>query len=219
MNLGAFSTVKPNSFATVAKLSLITFTHSEISFLFTSCIMVITSQISISQAPPPDIPLRLLYHTSSTISTLLYSDYELVKKSTSRLARSPQILGSGVSARLCAGCPLLPDIMSGFWGNGTNIVFVPAEMPLTTKMRVYRQSESRRTHIQRLCSYSLMPALTSCTRHEATRAPYPLTDRCKANLSAGSPRCSLCCTFCRRCTDPWSVPASQADERTAVLRR
>lgn len=45
VNFGAFSMVKPNSFATVAKLSLITFTHSGISFSFTSCIIVITSQI------------------------------------------------------------------------------------------------------------------------------------------------------------------------------
>ena len=29
MNLGAFSAVKPSSFATVRKLSLMTFTHSE----------------------------------------------------------------------------------------------------------------------------------------------------------------------------------------------
>ncbi len=52
----------------------------------------------------------------------------LIKKYKIRLSRNRQMLGTRMTARLCGRCPLLPDIVTGFWGNTTNIVFVPAVM-------------------------------------------------------------------------------------------
>ena len=58
------------------------------------------------------------------------------------LSRSRQMLGTHTAASLCACCPLLSDIVSDFWGNCTNIVFVAVVATLTTQMCLYRQPET-----------------------------------------------------------------------------